>query len=79
MKERAAPVGGCASDALSPERIACGQCGGSYDARAWRGLALVDRLEPGHVRALVTVWSDATCIEVRRCACGRTLARTRMA
>ena len=53
----------------------CSQCGVAFDARAWGGLELVDLVAPERVREHVTTWPNEATIEVRRCPCGRALAR----
>jgi hypothetical protein len=53
----------------------CGRCGVALDARAWGGLELVELVAPERVRQHVTIWPGETPIEVRRCGCGRALAR----
>ena len=53
----------------------CARCGRAIDARAWRALSLVERVVPERVREHLTTWPSGAEIEVRRCACGQTLAR----
>jgi len=53
----------------------CCHCGVAFDARAWEGLELVELVGAERVREHVTTWPGVTRIEVRRCRCGRTLAR----
>jgi hypothetical protein len=59
-----------------PDFTFCGGCGASFDRRAWGALPLVEWVTPEQVRAHVTSWPAKTQIEVRRCRCGRELART---
>jgi len=53
----------------------CSQCGTAFDARRWGGLELVELLATERVREHVTSWPSEARIEVRRCPCGRALAR----
>jgi hypothetical protein len=53
----------------------CSRCGVAFDARAWERLELVELVAPERVMEHVTEWPSGTRIEVRRCPCGRTLAR----
>ena len=53
----------------------CGHCGSAFGTESWHALELVERVDATRVRELVTSWPDGASIEVRRCACGRTLAR----
>jgi hypothetical protein len=53
----------------------CGRCGAAFEEQAWRRLELVERVAAERVRELVTRWPDETGIDVRRCVCGRALAR----
>jgi hypothetical protein len=55
--------------------MACSLCGRLLEAQAWRDLELVERIASERVREFVTSWADDTTIEVRRCACGRAIAR----
>ncbi len=54
----------------------CRGCNAHYDGAAWASLALVETLRPDQVGDIFTEWPwsrDAT-LEVRRCACGATVA-----
>jgi hypothetical protein len=53
----------------------CVGCGLAIDAREWRALRFVQLVAPERVREILTSWPSGTRIEVRECACGRTLAR----
>jgi hypothetical protein len=55
--------------------VRCGHCGLGIDAQAWGALSLVELVAPERVREHVTVWPSGAEIEVRRCTCGRALAR----
>jgi hypothetical protein len=57
----------------------CSRCDLTFDAHFWGELELVDRIASERVRAFVTSWADDAAIEVRRCACGQIMARTRRA
>jgi hypothetical protein len=59
-----------------PDFAMCSGCGASFDRHAWGALALVESVTAEQVRAHVTSWPARTRIEVRRCRCGRELART---
>jgi hypothetical protein len=51
----------------------CARCGREVD---WTSLTLVERLDVDSVRSVVTRWPDGITVEIRRCACGGTIART---
>jgi hypothetical protein len=53
----------------------CGQCGVAFDAHAWGRLELVEIVARERLQEHVTSWPSGTRIEVRRCPCGRALAR----
>jgi DNA-directed RNA polymerase subunit N (RpoN/RPB10) len=57
----------------SPAR--CSQCGLAFEANSWHELELVERIADERVRDFVTSWRDDVMIEVRRCTCGRVIAR----
>ncbi len=57
----------------SPAR--CSGCGAAFETHAWRRLELVERVGPERVREVLTTWPDDVIVEVRRCLCGRALAR----
>jgi hypothetical protein len=42
----------------------------------WSTLEIVERLENDRLLAVVTRWPDGVSVEVRRCVCGRAIART---
>jgi len=54
----------------------CRGCNVRYDTDAWRSLPFVETLGPDQVGDLFTEWpwSREETLEVRRCACGATLA-----
>jgi hypothetical protein len=56
----------------------CSHCGAAFDARGWERLELVELVATERVREHVTHWPSGARIEVRRCHCGRTLARKAM-
>jgi hypothetical protein len=63
------------AEAGSPAFAVCSSCGARLTAHAWRELPLAETLTPAKLAAFVQTWPAATTIEVRRCTCGRALAR----
>jgi hypothetical protein len=61
------------------DSMKCSQCSAAFDARGWDRLELVELVATERVREHVTHWPTGTRIEVRRCHCGRTLARKAVA
>ena len=53
----------------------CSQCGVAFDTRAWGGLELVEIVARERLQEHVTSWPSGARIEVRRCPCGKALAR----
>jgi hypothetical protein len=74
MARSAVPVHRRLDDTRVSSLTQCGGCGAAFEAQAWRALELVERVTPDRVREVLTSW-DETIIEVRRCACGRAIAR----
>jgi hypothetical protein len=54
----------------------CARCGAVFDRAEWDALALVDRLGRDKLQRMVLNWPRDTCVEIRRCTCGHTMART---
>jgi hypothetical protein len=54
----------------------CRGCNAHYDSVAWTSLALVETLRPDQLGDIFTEWpwSQKATLEMRRCACGATLA-----
>ncbi len=51
----------------------CGRCRRVYEAAEWESLTIVTALAPASVQAHLSV-PAAWTVELRRCACGSTLA-----
>jgi hypothetical protein len=47
--------------------VECPACGCEFDGEAWDSLILDHRIEAGEVQRMLLGWSEAFCIEVRRC------------
>lgn len=58
---------------MNRDGVRCACCGRTSD---WSALDVVQRLETDTLAALVTRWPDELSVEVRRCECGRSIART---
>jgi len=54
----------------------CRGCNARYDAVSWRSLPFVEALGPDESRDVFTEWpwSRDSTLELRRCACGQTVA-----
>lgn len=55
----------------NPARCACSR---AYHGRSWRGLPQLHVLLGARL-GFLTAWPEQSAIEVRRCPCGRELAR----
>ena len=67
---------GLADPARSPRHVwskSCGHCRRAYEAAQWEALPVVTALSPASVQAHLSV-PAAWTVELRRCACGSTLA-----
>jgi hypothetical protein len=47
-----------------------------FDRAQWDALALVDRLGADALQRMVLNWPRDAFVEIRRCTCGHTMART---
>jgi hypothetical protein len=54
----------------------CAHCGAVFDRAEWDALALVDRLGADTLQRMVLNWPRHAFVEIRRCTCGHTMART---
>ncbi len=59
--------------ARAPWSKSCGRCRRIYEAAEWESLTIVTALAPASVQAHLSV-PAAWTVELRRCACGSTLA-----
>ncbi|HZU85725.1 MAG TPA: hypothetical protein VE987_22515 [Polyangiaceae bacterium] len=72
-----APAAGAGSRYADERAIKrCSACGRSYARDDWQALASVDVLPPERIQPYISVSAD-WAIDVRRCACGATLAARR--
>jgi hypothetical protein len=58
------------------ELRACPSCAGGPSPAAWRELPLIEVLTSPAIQQHLSAWPADARIEVRRCACGRAIART---
>jgi hypothetical protein len=60
----------------SPPQASCARCGAVFDRAQWDALAVVDRLGADTLQRMVLNWPRDAFVEIRRCTCGHTMART---
>jgi hypothetical protein len=54
---------------------ACGSCPLTFTGQAWLALPLAGTLTPSAISEHVARWPATQSIEIRRCRCGRSIAR----
>ena len=57
----------------------CALCGSAFDAAAWAALDLLETLGSSVIANHTVAWPAGATIEIRRCTCGRSLARKPLA
>lgn len=62
-----------ASDHNAP---ACASCGRAFSKKAWFALELVETIPPAAIARHVLRWPFEQTVDVRRCVCGGSVART---
>ncbi len=62
--------------AKASQGVSCVGCGRHYATEAWRALPAVSTLSGADVGRHLLDWPAGWHVEVRACACGRTMGRT---
>src|SRR5438309_411126 len=55
--------------------VRCALCGSAFDVAAWSALELLETLGPNVIVRHALAWPASATIEIRRCRCGRSIAR----